>query len=162
MTMSPSAHELARHSSPYERTHASEQRKSHQLRRVSRHCRFVPDAKADGRFIDAQSRLRSDGQHDGPSTAAGIGNLAAAEVFKFRHYDGANQLGNLHSPAYSDYTGYTPLNTCTWPRLACLSIMIRCIPTWLTWNPMTSRDLCDFWRTALSSGILLVEISACS
>jgi hypothetical protein len=45
------------------------------------------------------------------ATAAGVGNIAAAEVLKFRHTDGANQLGDLHSPAYSDYTGYVPVNT---------------------------------------------------
>ncbi len=45
------------------------------------------------------------------STPAGIGNVAAAAVIAFRHHDGANQLGDLHSPAYSDYTGYAPVNT---------------------------------------------------
>jgi hypothetical protein len=45
------------------------------------------------------------------TTPAGIGNVAAAAVIAFRHHDGANQLGDLHFPAYSDYTGYTPINT---------------------------------------------------
>jgi len=45
------------------------------------------------------------------STPAGIGNLAANAVIEFRHHDGANQLGDLHPGAYSDYTGYQPVNT---------------------------------------------------
>jgi hypothetical protein len=42
--------------------------------------------------------------------ASGVGNLAAASVLEFRHHDGSNQLGDLHVGAYSDYTGYKPLN----------------------------------------------------
>ncbi len=30
---------------------------------------------------------------------------------EFRHGDGSNQLGDLHPGAYSDYTGYQPVNT---------------------------------------------------
>jgi hypothetical protein len=45
------------------------------------------------------------------STAAGIGNLACNAVLEFRHHDGSNQLGDLHPGAYSDYTGYQPVNT---------------------------------------------------
>jgi len=40
----------------------------------------------------------------------GIGNLAAAAVISFRHNDGSNQLGDLHAGAYTDYTGYQPVN----------------------------------------------------
>jgi len=43
-------------------------------------------------------------------TAAGVGNMVAAAVIAFRHHDGANQLGDLHPGAYSDYTGYAPVN----------------------------------------------------
>ncbi len=43
---------------------------------------------------------------------SGIGNVAAAAVLAFRHHDGSNQLGDLNGGApYSDYTGYTPVNT---------------------------------------------------
>jgi hypothetical protein len=45
-----------------------------------------------------------------PTTPSGIGNRVAAEVIAFRHSDGSNQLGNLHVGAYSDYTGYAPVN----------------------------------------------------
>ena len=45
-------------------------------------------------------------------TSAGIGNVACQAVIDFRHADGANQLGDLNGGApYSDYTGYTPVNT---------------------------------------------------
>src|SRR5262249_21312211 len=45
-----------------------------------------------------------------PATPQGIGNLAAAAVLEFRHHDGSNQLGDLNSGAYTDYTGYLPVN----------------------------------------------------
>ena len=46
-----------------------------------------------------------------PGSPAGIGNLVAAALLRVRHRDGANQLGDLHPGAYSDYTGYQPRNT---------------------------------------------------
>ena len=46
-----------------------------------------------------------------PNTPAGLGNLAAAAVLTYRHPDGANQLGDRHPGAYSDYTGYEPVNS---------------------------------------------------
>ena len=45
-----------------------------------------------------------------PAAASGIGNLACAAVLAFRHHDGSNQLGDLHPGAYSDWTGYAPIN----------------------------------------------------
>lgn len=45
-----------------------------------------------------------------PTTPSGIGNLAAAAIIAFRHNDGSNQTGSLHTGAYSDYTGYVPHN----------------------------------------------------
>jgi len=42
---------------------------------------------------------------------AGIGNLAGRLVIEDFAGDGANQHGTLHWPAWSDYTGYTPVNT---------------------------------------------------
>jgi membrane-associated phospholipid phosphatase len=44
------------------------------------------------------------------SLPARVGNIAATAVLAVRHSDGANQLGDLMSGAYSDYTGYAPLN----------------------------------------------------
>src|SRR5262249_51875738 len=45
-----------------------------------------------------------------PTTPSGGGNLVADAVLQFRHHDGSNQLGDLHAGAYSDYTGYVPVN----------------------------------------------------
>ena len=42
---------------------------------------------------------------------AGIGNAAAAALLEYRHRDGSNQLGDLAPGAYSDWTGYTPVNS---------------------------------------------------
>lgn len=44
------------------------------------------------------------------NTPAGIGNVACAAVLAFRHRDGANQLGDLHPGAYSDWTGCVSVN----------------------------------------------------
>jgi hypothetical protein len=48
------------------------------------------------------------------STPTGIGNVAAAAVLDAHHGDGANQLGDMlggkPGVAYSDYTGYVPVN----------------------------------------------------
>ena len=50
-----------------------------------------------------------------PSTAAMVGATAAQVVLDLRHRDGANQLGDepggTPGVAYSDYTGYQPVNT---------------------------------------------------
>jgi hypothetical protein len=42
---------------------------------------------------------------------SGIGNVAAKAVLAFRHHDGANQLGDLNPGPYTDYTGYSPINS---------------------------------------------------
>jgi len=49
-----------------------------------------------------------------PTTAIGIGNLAAQATIAARLYDGSNQLGTMpHSNGslYSDYTSYLPINS---------------------------------------------------
>ncbi len=45
------------------------------------------------------------------ATPEGVGNVAAKALLDFRHADGSNQLGDLHAGAYTDYTGYAPVNT---------------------------------------------------
>lgn len=46
------------------------------------------------------------------ATPAGVGNLTSAAILATRHADGSNQLGDINGgAAYSDYTGYTPVNT---------------------------------------------------
>jgi len=44
------------------------------------------------------------------TTPSGVGNVACKALLDFRHGDGSNQLGDLHAGAYSDYTGYVPVN----------------------------------------------------
>lgn len=46
-----------------------------------------------------------------PGMAGTIGLEACGTVLEQRHHDGSNQLGDLHAGSYSDYTGYTPVNT---------------------------------------------------
>jgi hypothetical protein len=41
----------------------------------------------------------------------GIGNMAARMTIEYRNGDGSNAHGTLHSPPWSDYTGYVPVNT---------------------------------------------------
>lgn len=41
----------------------------------------------------------------------GIGNMVAQTVLDTRLHDGANQAGDLHVGAYTDYSRYTPANT---------------------------------------------------
>ncbi|HYP26021.1 MAG TPA: phosphoesterase [Blastocatellia bacterium] len=45
------------------------------------------------------------------TTPEGIGNVVSSAILSFRHGDGSNQLGDLNPGAYSDYTGYRPVNT---------------------------------------------------
>lgn len=45
------------------------------------------------------------------SEPQGIGNLMAKLVIETRYGDGSNQRGTLNAPAWSDYTGYEPVNT---------------------------------------------------
>jgi hypothetical protein len=55
--------------------------------------------------------LDSANQSTDITNPAGVGNVAAKALLDFRHNDGANQLGNLATGAYADYTGYVPVNT---------------------------------------------------
>jgi hypothetical protein len=68
-------------------------------------------------------------------TPAGIGNVAAAAVLAARHHDGSNQLGDLSPGAYSDYTGYTPVNTA-----AKLNDPLR-------WQPLTVNKVVQTFAT---------------
>jgi hypothetical protein len=45
--------------------------------------------------------------------ATRVGEEAAQHMLNERAHDGSNQLGDLHPGAYSDYTGYTPVNSAT-------------------------------------------------
>jgi hypothetical protein len=71
---------------------------------------LFPEESARYNNLMNDMRLDSRDMSLDPSTPIGIGNLAAASVLGFRHHDGSNQLGDLHPGAYSDYTGYKPVN----------------------------------------------------
>jgi hypothetical protein len=43
-------------------------------------------------------------------TPIGVANVTCAAVLAFRHHDKSNQLGDLAQGAYSDWSGYTPVN----------------------------------------------------
>jgi hypothetical protein len=81
----------------------------------------------DKPLFDAQmARLGYDPNDNSTNitTPTGIGNVACGAVLNFRHHDGSNQLGDLHPGAYSDYTGYVPVNS----------------PTTVPVDPMTVSD----------------------
>jgi hypothetical protein len=46
----------------------------------------------------------------GDGSPSAVGTLAAKAVLAFRHGDGSNQLGDLASGPYADWTGYRPVN----------------------------------------------------
>ncbi|GAC1411203.1 MAG: hypothetical protein NVSMB57_05710 [Actinomycetota bacterium] len=71
------------------------------------------------------------------TTAAGVGNVACAAVLSYRHHDGSNQLGDLHAPAYSDYTGYVPVNK---PMEADKPIDVSTVVDPNRWQPLTYFD----------------------
>ncbi|HWS72998.1 MAG TPA: vanadium-dependent haloperoxidase [Thermoanaerobaculia bacterium] len=68
-------------------------------------------------WIDGQMREMGYDPSDrtlDPSKPQGVGNLAADAVIRYRHHDGANQLGDevgSDGVPYSDYTFYEPKNT---------------------------------------------------
>jgi hypothetical protein len=66
--------------------------------------------------------------------SAGIGNVACQAVLDFRHADGSNQLGDLHSAPYSDYTGYTSAN-----RAGLLTDPNR-------WQPLVVNGTSQIWQ----------------
>src|SRR5262249_23366955 len=74
---------------------------------------LFPDNKASFDTLLAQLGYDATNASTDTSTPAGAGNAAAAAVLDFRHRDGSNQLGDLHAGAYSDYTGYVPVNSPT-------------------------------------------------
>jgi hypothetical protein len=67
---------------------------------------------------DLAKRLKAFGGDPGNMATTGtspvaIGNAAAAAIIAVRHQDASNQLGDITPGAYSDYTGYAPVNTPT-------------------------------------------------
>jgi hypothetical protein len=64
-------------------------------------------------YIPLMKQLGYDPSDDSTDieTPTGIGNVACAAVLEYRHHDKSNQLGDLAQGPYSDWTGYTSVNT---------------------------------------------------
>jgi hypothetical protein len=71
------------------------------------------------------------------TSPAGVGVTAAAGLLAYRHHDGSNQLGNLAPGAYSDYTGYVPLNQ---PMVVNAPFDPSKLPSPDQWQPLTYVD----------------------
>lgn len=71
---------------------------------------LFPSQKA--RFDELMQSLGYDPREASSSinSPIGVAKAACGAVLNFRHHDGANQLGDLNPGAYSDYTGYQPVN----------------------------------------------------
>ncbi|MDZ4803900.1 MAG: vanadium-dependent haloperoxidase [Candidatus Eisenbacteria bacterium] len=68
---------------------------------------------------------------------AGVGNTASAAIIAFRHFDGANQLGDLATGAYGDYTGYVAHN----PAIRVdVPTPLASIPFPSRWQPLTFEN----------------------
>jgi len=76
-----------------------------------------------------------------PASPIGIGNLAAEAVLRFRHRDGANQLGDEPGGRpgipYSDYTGYAPANQ---PMDTRAPLDLSTVHDVNRWQPLTYVD----------------------
>ncbi len=91
---------------------------------------------------------------------AGIANTACQAVLEFRHHDGANQNGDLHTGAYSDYTGFTPVNTVEvlqnrnrWQPLLVNGVPQRwLLPQWSMVTPFALNSGAEFRGLALGQG----------
>lgn len=73
---------------------------------------LFPQPEEVARFQDLMRKLGYDpgDQNASGNLPQGVGALAAQAVLAYRHRDRANQLGDQHPGAYSDFSGYTPVN----------------------------------------------------
>lgn len=72
------------------------------------------------------------------TSPAGVGVTAAAGLLAYRHNDGSNQLGNLAAGAYSDYTGYMPINQ---PMVVNAPYNAAAMSSPSHWQPLTYVNL---------------------
>jgi hypothetical protein len=80
------------------------------------------------------------------STPEGIGNTIAKIILASRHADGSNQLGNMTTSgvAFSDYTGYSPVNPAT---VFTGPTALAEIPAPTHWQPLTFTDAAGVTKT---------------
>jgi PAP2 superfamily len=103
-----------------------------------------------------------------PATPAGIARIACDAVLESRHHDGANQNGDLHTGAYSDYTGFTPANTVEvlrnrsrWQPLLVNGTPQRwLLPQWGMVAPFALNSGAEFRGLALAQGPLVYPSAA--
>ena len=77
---------------------------------------LFPDRVNDWRTMMTSVGLNPDDTHEETNDPVGIGNAAAKAMLALREHDGMNQLGDeggrvYNQQPYSDYTGYSPVNT---------------------------------------------------
>lgn len=68
------------------------------------------------------------------TSPAGVGVAACASVLSYRHGDASNQTGILHTGAYSDWTGYQPVNA---PMVVANPIDPATVVDPNRWQPLT-------------------------
>jgi PAP2 superfamily len=107
--------EAAAATQPLPRRPPSERNDANKARAISHaayNCLLNLFPAGAGRLSAEMRRLGFDPNDMGADTATpqGIGNGVAAAVIASRRHDGSNQYGDLSPGAYSDYTGYTPVN----------------------------------------------------
>lgn len=81
-------------------------------------------------------------------TPTGVGNVSCAAVLEFRHRDKANQLGDLAQGAYSDWSGYRPVNS---PGTVPATVPFAKPLNPERWQPLTYTD---------STGSLMLQMFA--
>jgi hypothetical protein len=68
------------------------------------------------------------------TTACSVGKTSCHAVLEYRHDDGSNQLGDLHTGPYSDYTNYKPVNG---PMVVAKPLDPRTVKDPNRWQPLT-------------------------
>jgi hypothetical protein len=73
----------------------------------------------------------------GSTRASAVGVRACRAVLDYRHHDGSNQLGDLAPGAYSDYTGYAPVNS---PMDIDVPMALHSVTDPSRWQPLIFTD----------------------
>jgi hypothetical protein len=109
------------------------------------------------------AQVGPDGRYTWLIPATRVGQEAAQHMLNERVHDGSNQLGDLHPGPYSDYTGYTPVNSATtmvdpdhWQPLP----NQRCVtPFWGKVKPFALKSA-DQFRPAAPPSVFSTQMEA--